>query len=103
MALLTARTAAERLGVGYSTLKRWVRSGEVRTTQTEGGHHRVADSEIDRLLARRQRPPRRRVTAPADDESLAGLSARNRLWGFVEEVRSMGCSLRFVCASATSR
>jgi len=51
MGLLTARAAAERLGVGYSTLKRWVRSGRVRTTRTEGGHHRVAESEIDRLLA----------------------------------------------------
>ena len=90
MALLTARAAAERLGVGYSTLKRWVRSGKVRTTQTEGGHHRVAESEIDRLLARQQSPARRRVTAPADDESLGGLSARNRLWGFVDEVRVDG-------------
>lgn len=56
MALLTPRAAAERLGVGYSTLKRWVRSGKVRTTRTEGGHHRVAEAEIDRLLARQQAP-----------------------------------------------
>ena len=90
MALLTARAAAERLGVGYSTLKRWVRSGRVRTTQTEGGHHRVAEAEIDRLLARHHAPPRRRASAPADDESLGGLSARNRLWGFIDEVRVDG-------------
>src|SRR5215510_9910019 len=91
MALLTARAAAQKLGVGYSTLKRWVRSGKVRTTQTEGGHHRVADSEIERLLARHQPAPRRRASVPADDdESLGGLSARNRLFGFVEEVRVDG-------------
>ncbi len=90
MALLTARAAAERLGVGYSTLKRWVRSGKVRTTQTEGGHHRVADSEIERLLARHHPADRRRASVPADDESLGGLSARNRLWGFIEEVRVDG-------------
>jgi len=90
MALLTARAAAERLGVGYSTIKRWVRNGKVRTTRTEGGHHRVADSEIERLLARQQAPPRRRASAPADDESLGGLSARNRLWGFIDEVRVDG-------------
>ena len=59
MALLTPRAAAERLGVGYS-LKRWVRSGKVRTTRTEGGHHRVAEAEIDRLLARQQAPPHER-------------------------------------------
>jgi molybdopterin-binding protein len=90
MTLLTPRAAAERLGVGYSTLKRWVRSGKVRTTRTEGGHHRVAEAEIDRLLARQQAPSRRRPPDTADDESLAGLSARNRLRGFVDEVRVDG-------------
>lgn len=90
MALLTARAAAERLGVGYSTLKRWVRSGRVRTTTTEGGHHRVADAEIDRLLARQQPAARRRPAPVEADDSLGGLSARNRLQGFIEEVRVDG-------------
>jgi molybdopterin-binding protein len=82
--------AAERLGVGYSTFKRWVHSGRVRTTQTEGGHHRVSESEIERLLAR-QRPGSQKPLAPASgDETLVGLSARNRLRGFVEEVRVDG-------------
>lgn len=90
MGLLTARAAAERLGVGYSTLKRWVRSGRVRTTQTEGGHHRVAEAEIDRLMARHQPANRRRRRPTDDDESLGGLSARNRLRGYVEEVRVDG-------------
>src|SRR5262245_30554998 len=89
MALLTARAAAQKLGVGYSTLKRWVRSGRVRTTRTEGGHHRVADSEIDRLLARHQ-PAQRRKARTDDSESLGGLSARNRLFGYIEEVRVDG-------------
>jgi molybdopterin-binding protein len=90
MTLLTARVAAERLGVGYSTLKRWVRNGRVRTTRTEGGHHRVAEAEIDRLLARHQPPARRRLTRTDEDESLGGLSARNRLFGYIEEVRVDG-------------
>src|SRR5262245_40610075 len=90
MALLTARAAAEKLGVGYSTLKRWVRSGRVRTTITEGGHHRVAESEIDRLLARQQPLAPGRRTRAQDDESLGGLSARNRLFGYIEEVRVDG-------------
>jgi molybdopterin-binding protein len=91
VALLTVRAAAERLGVAYSTLKRWVHSGRVRTTRTEGGHHRVSDAEIDRLLARQQPEPGRRARkAAADDESIGGLSARNRLRGFVEEVRIDG-------------
>ena len=90
MTLLTVRTAAERLGVGYSTLKRWVHTGRVRTTRTAGGHHRVSDAEIDRLMTRQQPDGRRRARAAPPDESLGGLSARNRLRGFIEEVRIDG-------------
>jgi molybdopterin-binding protein len=90
MALVTVRTAAQRLGVGYSTLKRWVHTGRVRTTRTEGGHHRIAESEIDRLTAREQPDGRARPQVEDDGESLAGLSARNRLRGFVDEVRIDG-------------
>src|SRR4029450_1084910 len=90
MALHTVRAAAERLGLAYSTLKRWVHTGNVRTTRTEGGHHRISDHEIDRLLARHhpERRPRRTVTDA--DESLDGLGARKRLHGFIDEVRIDG-------------
>jgi molybdopterin-binding protein len=90
MALVTVRTAAERLGVAYSTVKRWVHSGHVRTTRTEGGHHRVAEAEIERLLARQQPEDTKRVRPARPDESIAGLSARNRLHGFIDEVRIDG-------------
>ena len=55
MALVTVRAAAKRLGVGYSTLKQWIYRGRVRTTRTPGGHHRVAEAELERLLAGRGR------------------------------------------------
>ena len=58
--------------------------------RTEGGHHRVSESEIDRLLARSQPPPRGRVRAPDPGETIADLSARNRLHGFIDEVRVDG-------------
>ena len=90
MALHTVRAAAGQLGVAYSTLKRWVHTGHVRTTRTEGGHHRISDNEIDRLLARQQPESRRRRAATDADESLEGLSARNRLHGFIDEVRIDG-------------
>lgn len=88
--LSTVRQAAERLGVGYSTLKRWVLSGVVRTTRTEGGHHRISDTELDRLAARHASPARPKAVAAASDDLLGGLSARNRLRGYVEEVRVDG-------------
>jgi molybdopterin-binding protein len=90
MALLTVRAAAGQLGVGYSTLKRWVLTGRVRTTRTAGGHHRISDVEIERLLARQQPDARRRTASVDADECLIGLSARNRLQGFVDEVRVDG-------------
>jgi molybdopterin-binding protein len=90
MTLLTVRAAAERLGVGYSTFKRWVHTGRVRTTKTEGGHHRVSDAEVERLLARQQPETQKSPAPTGDDETLVGLSARNRLRGFVEEVRIDG-------------
>jgi len=89
--MLTVRAAAERLGVGYSTLKRWIGTGHVRTTLTDGGHHRISDNEIDRLLSRQQTGrAASSANRPADDEPLVGLSARNRLHGFVDEVRVDG-------------
>ena len=90
MPLLTIRAAAERVGVGYSTFKRWVLAGRVRTTRTEGGHHRVSEAELDRLAARQDPDSRRRPIATDAEDTLAGLSARNRLHGFVEEVRVDG-------------
>ena len=76
--------------MGYQTLKRWVHTGHVRTTRTEGGHHRIAEAEIERLLSKNQPVPKRRRAAADDGEALGGLSARNRLHGYVEEVRVDG-------------
>jgi len=104
MTPLTIRAAAERLGVGYSTLKRWVHNGRVRTTRTEGGHHRVSEAEIERLSSRQpfelhhrgakaggaKASPPQRTTLADENSGLAELSARNRLRGFVEEVRIDG-------------
>lgn len=87
MSLLTVRAAAERMGIGYSTLKQWIRQGKVRTTQTAGGHHRLSEAEVDRVLAPRTPPP---APAPAPSGFIVALSGRNRLHGFIEEVRTDG-------------
>lgn len=89
MTLLTVRAAAARLGVGYSTLKQWIYQGRVRTTQTAGGHHRISDAEIDRLTAP-QRPATPAAKRPTTGGLIVALSGRNRLRGFVEEVRTDG-------------
>ena len=88
--LLTVRNAATRLGVGYSTLKQWIYSGKVRTTTTAGGHHRVSDAEIERLVAQSQPVAPATRKRPRDQGVIVALSGRNRLRGFVEEVRRDG-------------
>ena len=91
MSLLTVRAAADRMGIGYSTLKQWIHQGKVRTTQTAGGHHRLSEMEVDRLLARQAPSAPARSTVPRSSTALiVALSGRNRLRGFVEEVRTDG-------------
>ncbi len=89
MPLLTVRQAAERLGVGYSTLKQWIYKGRVRTTRTEGGHHRIADTEVERLLAKEGRAPAARAPRRGGGVLMI-VSGRNRLRGIVDEVRRDG-------------
>jgi molybdopterin-binding protein len=88
--LLTVRAAADRLGVAYSTLKQWIYDGAVRTTTTRGGHHRIAQSEIDRVLITQNRRPTRAVPGKGSAGVLVALSGRNQLRGIVDEVRSDG-------------
>ena len=90
MTLSTPRAAATRLGVSYSTFKQWIYRGAVRTVRTSGGHHRVPETEIDRLLAEQGRPPRTPRRRAATPGVLVALSGRNQLRGVVEEVRTSG-------------
>jgi molybdopterin-binding protein len=90
MALLTVRAAADRLGIGYSTLKQWIYQGRIRTTHTAGGHHRIADAEVERFVARQTPADVPGARPSAATGLIVALSGRNRLRGFVEEVRSDG-------------
>jgi molybdopterin-binding protein len=96
MSLLTVRQAAGRLGVGYSTLKQWIYQGRVRTRTTSGGHHRIPEAEVDRLLAPTTIPrePARASRARTGVAEAPGvivvLSGRNQLHGYVDEVRVHG-------------
>ena len=92
--LLTVRAAAKRLGVGYSTLKQWIYDGSIRTTKTRGGHHRIAEAEIQRTLMAQEKSVASAPSAALGKNSTAGvlvaLSGRNQLRGIVDEVRGDG-------------
>jgi molybdopterin-binding protein len=88
--LLTVREAAGALGVTYSTLKQWIYKGSVRTVTTDGGHHRISEEEIERLLARHDKVAPKRVKSDGPKGVLVALSGRNQLRGIVDEVRTDG-------------
>jgi molybdopterin-binding protein len=84
--LLKPIDAAQLAGVSYPTLKQWIYKGRIRTTKTAGGHHRVARSEIERVM-RTKRP---KVTRKAKPVGLDAISGRNKLPGTITELRFEG-------------
>ena len=73
----------------FRSLKQWIYQGRVRTRTTSGGHHRIPEAEVDRLLVpARPAPRRRRSEGPSG--VIVALSGRNQLRGYVDEVRVDG-------------
>lgn len=83
--LLKPREAALQLRISFPTIKQWIYARKIRSVKTPGGHHRIPQSEIDRLLFRT-----RGKTAPERDDIMRRVSGRNQLVGRVEEVRISG-------------
>lgn len=81
--LYPVRDACKMLGVSYPALKQWIYKGKIKTVTTPGGHHRIPESEIDRLLPRRSPAPERR-------ENFRRISGRNQLVGRVIELKVEG-------------
>ena len=73
-ALYSASEAARALGISLDTLRRWDRSGRIRTERDAANRRLVRASEVERLRGK------------ADDE----LSARNRFRGVVRSVEVEG-------------
>ncbi len=51
---LTLRAASELLGVSESTVRRWADAGEVRSYRTGGGHRRILEEDLRRLVSGQQ-------------------------------------------------
>ena len=80
--MLRIGEAAELLGVGVDTLRRWEADGRLETVRTEGGQRLVALGEVSRLLAERRRA--------TNDRPIVAQSARNRFSGIVTRVERDG-------------
>lgn len=86
--------AAELLGVGVETLRRWEEDGQLRTVRSAGGQRLVPLEEVSRLLGeRRQSTGEQRTTGqrPATRERrIVAQSARNRFAGVVTRIERDG-------------
>jgi molybdopterin-binding protein len=84
--LFTPRDAAQVLGISYSSLKQWIYQGKVKSVQTLGGHHRIPESEIDRLL------PRIALSGTPEKQRrmFRRISGRNQLVGRIIDVELSG-------------
>ena len=83
--LLKLRDAALQLGISFPTIKQWIYKKKIRSLQTAGGHHRIPQSELDRLLFRT-----RGRTQGEREQVIRRVSGRNQLIGRIDEVRISG-------------
>jgi molybdopterin-binding protein len=84
-ALRKLRDAAMDLGISFPTIKQWIYKKKIRSVQTAGGHHRIPQSELDRLLFRtRGRTEKERM------QEVRRVSGRNQLVGRIEALRISG-------------
>jgi molybdopterin-binding protein len=83
--LLKLGDAALQLGISFPTIKQWIYKKKIRSVQTAGGHHRIPQSELDRLLFRT-----RGKTAAQRDDVMRRVSGRNQLVGRIDQVRISG-------------
>jgi len=83
--LIKVRDAAVQLGISFPTIKQWIYKKKIRSIRTAGGHHRIPQSEVDRLLFRT-----RGKTEQQRKEEIRRVSGRNQLVGRIESVQISG-------------
>jgi molybdopterin-binding protein len=95
--MLTPREAARMLGISYPTIKQWILSGKLKTVQTPGGHHRIAEATLRPFLAKDSKKPELQSR-----ERYRRVSGRNQLPGKVVSIRIEGLLAEVVLAVGDS-
>jgi excisionase family DNA binding protein len=83
--MLQLRDAALQLGISFPTIKQWIYKNKLRSVRTAGGHHRIPQGEVDKLLFRT-----RGNTEKERQQVIRRVSGRNQLVGRVDSVRISG-------------
>jgi molybdopterin-binding protein len=82
---LHLRDAALQLGISFPTIKQWIYKKKIRSIKTAGGHHRIPQGELDRLLFRT-----RGKTEAERTGAIRRVSGRNQLVGRIDTVTISG-------------
>ncbi len=91
--MFTPREAARLIGISYPTIKHWILTGKLKTSQTPGGHHRIDEAALRPYLDRDKKKP-----AAESRERYRRVSGRNQLAGKVVSVRIEGLLAEVVLA-----
>src|SRR5260370_32004689 len=83
--MLKLREAVLELGISFPTIKQWIYKKKIRSIKTAGGHHRIPQTEVDRLLYRT-----RGKTEQEREFVIRRISGRNQLVGRIDSVRISG-------------
>jgi len=83
--LLYLRDAALQLGINFPTIKQWIYKKKIRSIRTAGGHHRIPESEVDKLLFRTRGKTEKELV-----DVVRRVSGRNQLVGRIDSVRISG-------------
>ena len=83
--LVSVAEAARLLSIGRTAAWELVRKRKIKSVKTAGGHHRIPQSEVDRLLYRT-----RGKTGPERALVIRRVSGRNQLVGRIDGVRISG-------------
>jgi molybdopterin-binding protein len=83
--MLRLPDAALQLAISFPTIKQWIYKKRIRSIPTPGGHHRIPQSEVDKLLFRT-----RGRTENERKQAVRRVSGRNQLVGRIDSVRISG-------------
>lgn len=96
--LLHLPDAAAQLGISLPTIKQWIYKKKIRSVQTAGGHHRIPQGEVDRLLFKTTGKTKSERT-----ELVHRVSGRNQLVGRVESVSVSGLMAEVIISIGDQR
>jgi molybdopterin-binding protein len=92
--------ACKVLGISYPTLKQWIYKGKIKTVKTQGGHHRIPESEIDRLLPA---IPKESSRGETRRQTFRSISGRNQLTGRIVDLKIEGLMAQVTLSIAGQR